>query len=98
MNTHIRSFYFFSDRNIHLKILVSTVNATTLPKDSAIFTTCGQYIGHSGDGNVITIQCPVGTSGRWVRIQDVNPTLENFHMCEVEVYGFWFLLYLEIWV
>ena len=75
-------------RTVHLKILVSNSNATQLVRDSSQFTLCGQYIGRSGDGSIATIKCPVGVTGRWIRIQEDYPTLEYLHMCEVEVFGF----------
>lgn len=75
-------------RSFHLTILVSSYNATTLDKDSPMFTKCGYYYGHSSDGNVITIDCPRNTHGRWVRVQQSDPHNEYLHLCEVEVYGF----------
>ncbi|KAL3854245.1 hypothetical protein ACJMK2_013519 [Sinanodonta woodiana] len=76
------------ERFMHLKILVSSQNATVLPRASPAFQECGNYIGHSSDGNIITINCPGHTVGRWVRIQAVVGTLEYFHFCEVEVFGY----------
>ncbi|KAK3582861.1 hypothetical protein CHS0354_012471 [Potamilus streckersoni] len=75
-------------RFMHLKILVSSQNATLLPRVSPAFQECGNYVGHSSDGNIITIKCPGKTIGRWVRIQAVLGIGEYFHFCEVEVFGY----------
>ncbi|KAL3854240.1 hypothetical protein ACJMK2_013515 [Sinanodonta woodiana] len=75
-------------RFLHLKILVSSPNATMLPAQSPTFHECGNYIGHSSDGNIITIKCPGHTIGRWVRIQAALGIGEYFHFCEVEVFGY----------
>lgn len=75
-------------RSFHLKIMVSSYNATQLGKDSSLFTLCGYYYGHSSEGNAITIDCPKNTHGRWVRVQQNDPNMEYLHLCEVEVFGF----------
>ncbi|XP_052247794.1 pentraxin fusion protein-like [Dreissena polymorpha] len=74
-------------RSIHLKVEISNVNATLLPKDSPLFQTCGTYVGHSSDGNTVTIDCPRNTVGRWVRVQQTDPNYEWLQLCEVEVFG-----------
>ena len=82
------SIHLYPGRSFHLKVLVSSYNATKLDKDSALFTVCGAYYGHSSEGNTIVIDCPQNTTGRWVRIQQDYTVYENLHLCEVEVFGF----------
>ncbi|XP_052782382.1 fucolectin-like [Mya arenaria] len=75
-------------RSFHLIVLVSSVNATKLDRNSPLFTKCGAYFGHSSEGNTVTIDCPRNTSGRWIRVQQNDPHFEYMHLCEVEVFGF----------
>jgi len=55
---------FISGRSFHLQVLVSSVNATLLDRNSPHFRVCGAYFGHSSEGNTVTIDCPKNTIGK----------------------------------
>ena len=59
-----KCFVFISGRSFHLQVLVSSVNATLLDRNSPHFTVCGAYFGHSSEGNTVAIDCPKNTIGK----------------------------------
>ncbi|KAH3721525.1 hypothetical protein DPMN_064454, partial [Dreissena polymorpha] len=77
-------------RSIHLKVEISNVSATLLPKDSPLFQTCGAYVGHSFDGNTKTIDCPRTKVGRWHFVkslkQDIHRVRTMFRSVKLYVF------------
>lgn len=56
--------------------------------DTSHMELCGQFLGPTVNGQVISIKCCTLLEGQIVKLTSVNNAPTSFHLTEVEVYGF----------